>query len=87
MAAPTATASSGFTALLGCLPKISCTVSCTLGIRVMPPTSSTSPMSVRLTSPSDIAFLQGSTVRRIKSPTRPSNLERESLRVMCFGPD
>ena len=36
MAAPMATASSGLTALLGLLPKISLQVSCTLGIRLIP---------------------------------------------------
>ena len=38
MAAPTATTSSGLTPLLGFLPKNFSTISCTLGIRVEPPT-------------------------------------------------
>ena len=42
MAAPSATTSSGCTPLLGSRPKNSATRSCTLGMRVMPPTSTTS---------------------------------------------
>jgi hypothetical protein len=42
IAAPIATASSGFTLLLGCLPKKFWTSSATLGIRVEPPTKMTS---------------------------------------------
>ena len=40
-AAPSATHSSGFIALLGVLPVILRTISCTAGMRVLPPTSST----------------------------------------------
>ena len=42
IAAPTATTSSGLTPLCGSLPKSSFTVSCTCGMRVEPPTSTTS---------------------------------------------
>ena len=42
MAAPMATTSSGLTPLCGSLPKNCLTVSMTLGMRVMPPTSTTS---------------------------------------------
>lgn len=42
IAAPMATASSGFTPLFGALPKNAFTESCTLGIRVIPPTNKTS---------------------------------------------
>ena len=48
IAAPTATASSGFTSLRGSLPKNSLTLSCTFGMRVMPPTRITSSMSDEL---------------------------------------
>ncbi len=41
MAAPTATTSSGLTPLCGSLPISSLTCSCTAGMRVMPPTSTT----------------------------------------------
>ena len=42
IAAPTATTSSGFTPLCGSLPKSSRTICCTRGMRVEPPTSTTS---------------------------------------------
>ena len=45
MAAPTATTSSGLTPLCGSLPSSSVTFSCTAGMRVMPPTSTTCSMS------------------------------------------
>ena len=45
MAAPTATTSSGLTPLCGSLPKISLTICWTRGMRVEPPTSTTSSMS------------------------------------------
>ena len=46
IAAPTATASSGFTSLRGSLPKKSFTYFCTSGMRVWPPTRITSAMSL-----------------------------------------
>src|SRR5438132_1214753 len=49
IAAPTATTSSGFTPLCGSLPKNSRTSWMTLGIRVMPPTSTTSSTSLAVT--------------------------------------
>ena len=42
MAAPIATTSSGLTLLLGSLPNSSFTSRCTIGMRVEPPTSTTS---------------------------------------------
>ena len=45
-AAPMATTSSGLTPLCGSLPKNFLTVSCTSGMRVEPPTSTTSSMSL-----------------------------------------
>jgi hypothetical protein len=50
IAAPMATASSGLTSLRGSLPKNSVTASCTLGMRVMPPTRITSAISDTLES-------------------------------------
>lgn len=45
MAAPIATASSGLTPREGSFLKMPLTISCTRGMRVMPPTSSTALMS------------------------------------------
>jgi hypothetical protein len=87
MAAPTATASSGFTSLRGSLPKNSFTSSCTLGMRVMPPTRMTSPMSETFTPASLMAILQGSMVRWIRSSTRDSNLARVIFMTRCLGPE
>ena len=55
MAAPTATTSSGLTPLCGSLPKISLTICWTRGMRVEPPTSTTSSMSDGL----ELGVLQG----------------------------
>ena len=44
-AAPIATTSSGFTVRFGSRPNSALTFSCTIGIRVLPPTSTTSWMS------------------------------------------
>ncbi len=86
-AAPTATASSGFTSLRGSLPKNSLTFSCTLGMRVMPPTRMTSSMSDTDTPASLMAVRQGAMVRSIRSSTRLSSLERVSLMFRCLGPE
>ena len=56
MAAPTATTSSGLTPLCGSLPKISLTICWTRGMRVEPPTSTTSSMSEALSLASSRAF-------------------------------
>ena len=87
IAAPTATASSGLTSLRGSRPKNSFTLSCTLGIRVMPPTRMTSPMSASEMPESLIATRQGSIVRSIRSSTSASNLARVIFIDRCFGPD
>ena len=62
-AAPAATASSGLTSLRGALPNNASTASCTLGIRVWPPTRITSSMSSAVTPASFIAILHGSIER------------------------
>jgi hypothetical protein len=87
MAAPTATASSGFTSLRGSLPKKAFTFSCTLGMRVMPPTRITSLMSLTLMPASLMARRQGAMVRSTSSSTRLSSLARVSLMFRCFGPE
>merc|ERR1740124_285802 len=86
MAAPMATTSSGFTPRDGFLPKKSLTVSCTLGIRDIPPTSMTSCSSLLEMSASLRHDLHGPIVRSMSGPTMDSNCAREILRDRCFGP-
>ncbi len=61
-AAPSATTSSGLTPLCGSLPKNSLTSFCTIGMRVEPPTSTTSAMSDGFLPASASAFFVGSIV-------------------------
>src|SRR5471032_2148269 len=84
MAAPTATASSGFTSRRGSLPKNSLTFSCTFGIRVMPPTRMMSSISPTFTPASLIAIRHGSMVRSIRSSTSDSSFARVIFRFKCF---
>mmetsp|Transcript_1470 Transcript_1470/g.3970 ORF Transcript_1470/g.3970 Transcript_1470/m.3970 type:complete len:269 (-) Transcript_1470:936-1742(-) len=86
MAAPIATASSGLTALLGSLPYTDRTISLTFGMRVMPPTSSTSSISPGFTPASLLAFSQGAFVLIRKSSTMLSSLDLVICRFKCFGP-
>ena len=86
-AAPTATASSGLTSRRGALPNSFSTASCTLGIRVIPPTRITSSMSAAVTPASCIAILHGSILRWISSSTKLSSLARVILMFMCLGPE
>ena len=86
-AAPIDTASSGFTSLRNSLPKKALRVSCTKGIRVCPPTNTTSSMSETDTPASFNAVLTGSNVALIKGSTNCSNLARVIFRVKCLGPD
>ena len=58
----------------------------TFGIRDIPPTKMTSPMSDFFTSASCRAFWQGPTVRFTRCSTKDSNLDRDSFMFMCFGP-
>ena len=62
-AAPRATTSSGLTPLWGSLPKNFLTVSSTSGMRVEPPTRTTSWMSAAVLFASASAFLTGVSVR------------------------
>ena len=87
MAAPTATTSSGLTPRCGSLPTTSRTFSCTAGMRVMPPTRITSPMSDADRPASFSACLVGPTVRSTSAATSSVSLARESDRSRCFGPD
>ena len=86
IAAPIATTSSGLTPLCGSLPKKFLTVCKTFGILVIPPTITTSSISVALNPESFNAFLQGSNVLSTSSSTSASNLALVSLRFKCFGP-
>jgi acetyl-CoA C-acetyltransferase len=76
IAAPIATTSSGLTPVCGSLPKNSFTISRTRGIRVIPPTRTTSAMSFASTPASLSAFLQGSIVRLMRSSTNRSRSAR-----------
>jgi hypothetical protein len=68
------------------LPKKSFTFFCTSGMRVEPPTSTTSSICDAVLPESDSAFLLGSMVRSTRSAMSCSSLERESLICRCFGP-
>ena len=59
----------------------------TLGMRVMPPTRTTSSTSLAVIPASFSAARQGSMVRWIRSSTRPSSFARVSFVTRCFGPE
>mmetsp|Transcript_76625 Transcript_76625/g.120988 ORF Transcript_76625/g.120988 Transcript_76625/m.120988 type:complete len:236 (+) Transcript_76625:442-1149(+) len=86
IAAPKATASSGFTALEGSFPKIFRTMSFTNGVRVLPPTKSTSSRSLGLTPASLQHFTQGSSVLLSKGSIIPSKSDLDNCMLKCFGP-
>jgi hypothetical protein len=87
IAAPTATTSSGFTPRFGSLPpNIALTASMTDGMRVIPPTRTTSSISAALRPASLIACWTGPFVFATRSPTRSSSLARVSVTTRCFGP-
>ena len=81
-----ATTSSGFTLLLGSLPKKFFTVSTTFGILVIPPTRITSPISPAERPASLRAVLHGSIVLSINSAQSDSNFALVNLIFKCFGP-
>jgi hypothetical protein len=58
----------------------------TSGMRVEPPTSTTSSISDGDLPASSSAFLQGSIVRSTRSPTSARTCARESFISRCFGP-
>ena len=80
-----ATTSSGFTPLCGSLPKNFVTSSITFGIRVIPPTKTTSSMSDVDRPASFNAAWQGLIEALIRSPTKDSNFARVSFMTMCKG--
>ena len=80
IAAPIATTSSGLTPLCGSLPKNCFTTSCTFGMRVMPPTRTTSLISPADRPASLSALRHGSTVCWIRSSTSASNFARVSFK-------
>ena len=86
IAAPTATTSSGFTPLLGFLPKNFSTASCTAGILVDPPTRIISSISDLLSPAAFKAVLHGSIVLLTRSSISWSNLDLERVLTKCFGP-
>mmetsp|Transcript_30208 Transcript_30208/g.81187 ORF Transcript_30208/g.81187 Transcript_30208/m.81187 type:complete len:316 (-) Transcript_30208:664-1611(-) len=87
MAAPMATTSSGLTPLYASRPKNLDTVSCTLGMRVMPPTRMTSLTSLVLMPASLRHALQGGMVRSTRSWVRASSLALVNFMLKCLGPD
>mmetsp|Transcript_32498 Transcript_32498/g.103215 ORF Transcript_32498/g.103215 Transcript_32498/m.103215 type:complete len:332 (-) Transcript_32498:120-1115(-) len=86
MAAPMATTSSGFTPRFGFFAKNSSTLSCTMGMRVWPPTSSTSSTSPLSSLASRRQSRHGWIVRSTRSFTSASNLALVILMFRCFGP-
>ena len=86
-AAPTATTSSGFTLLFGSLPNRLRTISCTFGMRVEPPTSTTSSICAGVTPASVSACLARARLARSRiSATICSSRARVSFTFMCLGP-
>ena len=86
MAAPTATTSSGLTPLLGSLANSFLTLSWTAGIRVMPPTSIISSISLKERPASLIAIWHGLSSLSSKSLTSASSLALVIFILRCFGP-
>ena len=80
-----ATTSSGFTPVCGSRPKNSFTFSRTRGMRVMPPTSTTSAMSLASMPASLSACLQGSIVRWMRSSTSFSRSARVIVSTRWSG--
>ena len=87
VAAPKATASSGFISFLGSFPKKSVTVFCTMGILVWPPTRITSSISLGLNFASFRAVFTGSRLFFTKSPTNDSSFALVNFCTKCFGPE
>ncbi len=86
-AAPSATTSSGLTVILGSLPPVSFfTRAWMAGIRVEPPTKTTSSTSLAESFASLRACCTGSRQRSIKSCTMASKPARVSVTFKCLGP-
>ena len=86
MAAPRATASSGLTFLAGSLPKSRRTSSWIFGMRVWPPTRSTSPSCAAWTLASPRTRSQTCTQPCTRSAVICSSWSRESVDCKCSGP-
>src|SRR3989338_2773436 len=86
MAAPTATTSSGLTPLQGYLLKRSFTSCCTLGIRIIPQTSTTSSILSGGSFASDRAVSQGLTHLCTRCSTSCSSLALVMVIVRCLCP-
>ena len=84
MAAPMATTSSGFTPLCGSLPNRLFAFSWMSGMRVWPPTRTTS--STEESSASSMHLRHGSLVRFTRSIVSCSSFALFSVAVRCFGP-
>ena len=84
--APSATHSSGFRDLLGSCPVRAFTLSCTAGIRVEPPTSSTLEISLAVRPASLSAVLTGVAVLSTRSCVSSSNFALVRFISKCFGP-
>ena len=85
-AAPIATTSSGFTDWQGSRGTKVRTICCTIGMRVDPPTSTTSSMSSAASPESRRARCTGRNRRSSRSGHSPSNTLRSSVVSMCSGP-
>eukprot|EP00906_Rhabdomonas_costata_P035531 RCo049919 len=86
IAAPIATTSSGFTPLKGSFLKMSRAMSTTLGIRVIPPTSTTSWICSGWRPASARHFLHGSTHFRMRGSTKDSYFARVRVTATWTGP-
>ena len=84
-AAPSATHSSGLRLRDGSFPVRRRTFSCTAGIRVEPPTSSTIPSCAVETPASSSTLRTGISVRSTRLRVRSSNTARETSMSRCFG--
>jgi len=87
IAAPTETTSSGLTPLFGSLPPVTFrTNSCTIGMRVAPPTKTTSSILLMDKPASLITALNGVKQRCSRWSVICSNFARVSFNSKCFGP-
>mmetsp|Transcript_12179 Transcript_12179/g.13884 ORF Transcript_12179/g.13884 Transcript_12179/m.13884 type:complete len:265 (-) Transcript_12179:14-808(-) len=86
MAAPIATASSGFTLLLAAFPKNFLTVSSTFGILVIPPTSRISSILLLSIPESLMQFSRGLIVLVMRSSTSDSYFALVMDSCKCLGP-
>mmetsp|Transcript_14899 Transcript_14899/g.51167 ORF Transcript_14899/g.51167 Transcript_14899/m.51167 type:complete len:320 (-) Transcript_14899:270-1229(-) len=86
MAAPSATTSSGFTVAFGARPAYDSTSCCTAGMRVLPPTSTTS-STAPFSSPASLSAVSMGPLRRSRRPdVLRSSAARVSVASMCSGP-